>query len=132
MGDSKEPDSQRHFVLSQDTLVVLEFNFTPGPSQSLDFDALEIPLTRSVKGFIDPQGRQLLLLRVLLVDAVTNTFVQVGEWDQEKVDEQMLAPSLVDFQAKHNIVDLCDGKAIVHFTLPCCFLGPTYRTGHYR
>jgi len=130
--DSKEQDSQRRFVLSQDTPVVLELNFTPGPSHSPAFDALEIPLTRSVKHSIDPQGRRLLLFRVLLVDVITNMFVQIGEWDQDKTDEQVFAPSLVDFQAEHNIIDLCDGKAIVYFTLPCCFLDSTHRTGHYR
>lgn len=111
---------------------MLALNFNPGPNLSLVFDALEIPLTRSVRHPADPKGRRLLSLRILLVDAVTETFVRFGKWDHAKVDEHTLAPSLVDFQAKSNIIDLRDGKAIMRFTLPCCFLDATHRTGHYK
>jgi hypothetical protein len=130
--DSRRPDSGRRFVLSRDTVVVLVLNFNPGPNLSSAFDALEIPLTRSVRCTADPKGRRLLSLRILLVDAVTETFVRVCKWDHTKVDDHTLAGSLVDFQAEHNIIDLRDGKAIMRFMLPCCFLDAMHRTGHYR
>ena len=132
MDDSKGHDSRRHFVLSRATMVALELNFAPGPSRCLAFDALEIPVTRSVNHIADPGGRRLLSLRILLVDAVTEMFVQERKSDQEKEEEYTTIPSLVDFQAEHNINDLRDGKAIVRFTLPCCFLDSAHRTGHYR
>ena len=131
LGDSKR-DSGRHFVLSRDAVIVLALNFNAGPDLPLAFDALDIPLTRSVRYAADPKGRRLLSLRILLVDAVTEMFVRVDKWGYTKVDENTLAPSLVDFQADHNIIELQNGRAITRFTLPCCFLDATHRTGHYR
>lgn len=132
LDDSKELGSPRNFVLSQDTFVCLELNFSPGPGRSLIFDSLEVPFTHSIKYAVDRRGRRTLSLHILLVDAATDMFARVGERYQGKVDDQSLALSLVDFQADHNIIDLRDGKCIVHFTLPCCILDSTHRTGQYR
>lgn len=120
-----------HVVLSRDTSVLLELDFTPGPGHPLSFDALKIPFTQSVKYVVEQNDRRLLSLRILLVDAVTGMFMRVDEWNQEEV-EWNSEPSLVDFQAEQNIIDLRNGKAIVRFRLPCCLLGPMYRTGRYR
>ena len=92
------------------------------------FDALEIPHTRSVKYVIDQNSPHLLSLQILLMDALTNVLVQMDGGDQEKE----ISPSLVDFRAEQNIIHLRDGKAVVRFTLPCCFLDSMHRTGLYR
>jgi hypothetical protein len=123
-------ESERHLVLSRDTFIVLELDFSPAPGH-LAFDALEIPFARFFNHTIDRKGRRLLSFRILLVDASTGVFVRLGEY-QEGEDEWLSAPSLVDFQADHNIVDLCDGKAVVRFKLPCCTLDPMDHTVHYR
>ena len=128
LGSSKEQDTQRHFVLSSDTLVVLELDFTPSPSHSLIFDALKVPLTRSVKCSVESRGRRLLSLQIILVDATIETFVR----GQSKEGDQAVALSPVDFQAEHNIIDLRDGGVTVRFKLPCCFLDSKNRTGCYR
>ena len=107
-------------------------NFNPGPNFPLAFDALDIPLTKSVRYAAEPKDRRLLSLRILLVDAVTEMFVRVDKWGHTRVDENTLAPSLVDFQADYNIIELHNGRAIMRFTLPCCFLDAMHRTGHYR
>jgi hypothetical protein len=104
-------------------------NFAPVPGYPLVFDGIEIPSTRSVGCIVDRKARRLLLLRILLMDAQTNTLLRVGEWDQNK---QYLELSLVDFQAKHNVIDLHDRKATVRFRLPCCFLDSMGRTVRYR
>ena len=130
--NSEKPEGQRHIVLSQDTFLVLELDFPLGPGDSLIFDALEIPLTRSVKYAADQQSRRLLSLRILLVDAATDMLMQIDEEIPEEEDGSTSASSLVDFQAESNIFDLHDGKAIVCFKLPCCFLDSTHRTGRYR
>ena len=108
--------------------MVLELDFTPSPSHSLIFDALEVPLTRSVKYSVDSRGRRLLSLQIILVDAVTETFMR----GQGKEGDQAVALSLVDFQTEHNIIDLRDGGVTVRFKLPCCFLDSRHRTGCYR
>jgi hypothetical protein len=130
LDDPKGRDSQRNIVLSRDTFVVLEFNFTPGPGHSLAFDALEIPANRFVSYAVDRKGQQPLPLRILLMDAITGMYVRASEWDREEEDERTLASSLVDFQAEHNIIDLRDGKAAVRFRLPCCI--SMHRTVSYR
>ena len=132
LGSSKEPDIQRHFVLSLDTFVVLALDFTPGSSHSLIFDALEVPTTRSVKCSVDPRGRRLLSLQIILVDTVTEAFVRGGKQDRDKESDHTVALPLVDFQAEHNITDLRDGRVTVRFKLPCCFLDSKHRTGCYR
>ena len=121
-----------HSFRSPDTSVVLEFHFTPSPGRPLGLNALKIPPTRSVRSAADQERPPPLALRILLVDAVADMFDPVRKWDQEKEDEQTLAPCLVDFQAKDHIIDLRDAKAIVRFKLPCCFLDSTHRTGYYR
>jgi len=126
--NSEKPEDQRLIVLSWDTFLLLELDFTPGPGRPLFFDALEIPFTQSVKYTVDPKDRRLLSLRILLMDAVTGMFSRVDERNQAETS----GPSLVDFQAEKNIIDLRDGKAIVRFRLPCCFLDYTHRTGRYR
>ena len=128
--NSEKPEDQRHIVLSWDTSLLLELDFTPGPSHPLFFDALEIPFTQSVKYTMNPKDRRLLSLRILLVDAVTCMFMRVDERNQE--DEWTSGLSLVDFQAEKNIIDLHNGKAIVRFRLPCCFLDAMHRTGRYK
>jgi len=129
-------EDQWRVVLSPDTSVVLELDFTPGPDYVLAFDALKIPMSNSVKYAGDRRGRQLLSLQVLLMDTLTDMFRPVGEWgdecDQEKVDEKNESPPLVDFQSEHSIIDLHHGKAVVRFKLPCCFLDSMHRTGCYR
>ena len=122
--NSEKSEDQRHIVLSRDTSLLLELEFNTGPSHVLFFDALEIPFTQSVRYAVKQNDRRLLSLRILLVDALTGMFMRVDEWPSE--------PLLVDFQAEENIIDLRNGKAIVRFTLPCCFLGPIHRTGRYR
>ena len=126
--NSEKPEDQRHIVLSWDTSLLLELDFTPGPSDPLFFDALEIPFTQSVMCSVKQKDWRLLSLRILLVDAVTGMFRRVDERDQEWPSE----PSLVDFQADQNIIDIRNGKVIVRFRLPCCFLDPLHRTGRYR
>lgn len=132
LGSSKEQDVQRHIVLSADTLVVLELDFTPSSSHSLIFDALKVPLTRSVKRSVDSRGRLLLSLQIILVDAVTERFVRARKQDRDKDGDQTVALSLVDLQAENNIIDLRDGGVTVRFKLPCCFLDSAHRTGCYR
>ena len=132
LGSSKEQDIKRNFVLSSDTLLVLELDFTPSPSHSLIFDALEVPLTRSVKCSVNSRGRRLLSLQIILVDAMTETFVRVGRQDRDEKGGHKVELSLVDFQAEHNIIDLRDGKVNVRFKLPCCLLDSRHRTGRYR
>ncbi|SRR5258706_2393999 len=132
LSSSKEQDIKKNFVLSSDTLVVLELDFTPSPSHSLIFDAIEVPLTRSVKSSVYSRGRRILSLQISLVDAVNETFVRAGKQDQDKEGDQTISLSLVDFQAENNIIDLRDGGVTVRFKLPCCFLDSRYRTGCYR
>lgn len=129
--NSEKPEDQRRIVLSWDTSLLPELDFTPGPSDPLFFDALEIPFTQSVMCFVKRTDWRLLSLRILLVDAVTGMFMRVDEQDQDE-DGWRSEPSLVDFQAKQNIIDIHNGKAIVRFRLPCCFLDPLHRTGRYR
>ena len=129
--NSEKPEDQRRIVLSWATSLRLKLDFTPGPSDPLFFDALEIPFTRSVLCSVKQKDRLLLSLRILLLDAVTGMFMRVHERDQGE-DGGPSEPSLVDFQAEHNIIDIRNGKAIVRFKLPCCFLGPMHRTGRYR
>jgi hypothetical protein len=129
--NSEKPEDQKRVVLSRDTSLLLELDFTPGSSHTLSFDALEIPFTQSVKYTVDQHDRRLLSLRILLMDVVTGMFMQVDQRNQVE-DESTSEPSLVDFQAEQNIIDLRGGKAIVRFRLPCCFLDSIHRTGRYR
>jgi hypothetical protein len=124
-------ESQRHLVLSRDTFIVLELDFSSSPGHPLAFDALEIPFARFFNHTIDRKGRRLLTLQILLVDASTGVYVRPGEY-QEGEDEWLSAPSLVEFQAEHNIVDLYDGKAVVRFKPPCCFLDSMHHIVNYR
>lgn len=130
--NSEELEDQRRIVLSRDTSLILKLNFTPTPGHPLAFDALVIPRTRSVKHDLDRNNPHLLSLKILVVDALTSTLVQVDGWDQEEKDEKSVSPSLVDFQADQNIIHLRDGNAMVRFTLPCCLLDSSHRTGLYR
>jgi len=130
--DVEEVEDETRIILSRDTSLVLELNFTSSPGHPLGFDALEIPLTHSVNDIADRKGPQLLSLQILLMDALTSIFVPVERWYQEKDDNKNVSPSLVDFQAEQNIVYLRDGKAIVRFRLPCCLLDSMHRTGLYR
>jgi len=127
----EELEDGRRIVLSRDTSLVLELNFTPSPGHPLAFDALEIPHTRSVKYVIAQNGPHPLSLQILLMDALTNALMQMDGGDQENENES-ISPSLVDFRAEQNIIHLRDGKAVVRFTLPCCFLDSIHRTGLYR
>jgi hypothetical protein len=121
--DLGEQEDQRCIVLSQETSVVLELNFNPGPSiHPLKFDALEIPLTRSVNSAVDRNSRRLLVLRVLLVDAVNHRTLSAREGWYEGNEDDTSALSLVNFQAEHNIIDLHNGQASARFRPPCCFL----------
>lgn len=129
--NSEKPEDQRRIVLSWATSLLLELDFTPGPSDPLFFDALEIPFTRSVMRSVKQKDRLLLSLRILLVDAVTAMFMRVDKPDEDE-DEWPSESSLVDFQAEQNTIDIRNGKAIVRFRLPCCFLDPMHRTGRYR
>jgi len=130
--DSEELEDQRRIVLSRDTSIVLELNFTPSPGHPLAFDALEIPRTCSVNHVIDRNNLHLLSLQVLLVDALTSIWERIDGWRKEKDNERGVSPSLVDFRAEQNIIHLYNGKAVVRFTLPCCFLDSMHRTGLYR
>ena len=129
---SERAEGQRHIVLCRDASLVLELDFTPGPSHTVPFDAVEIPFTRSVKYPVAQNDRTLLSLRILLVDAATVIFMRDDEWNQEQEEEWTSASSLVDFQAEKNIFELCDGKAIVRFRIPCRILDSMRRTGRYR
>ena len=121
--DSDPQEDPRHIVLSRDTSLVLELDFTPDSDRVLPFNALKIPFTRSVDHYGDQTGRQSLLFDILLIDALTDTFVPVDEWVQE---------SHVDFEAEESIIDLRDGKAVIRFRIPCCFLDSINRSGSYR
>jgi hypothetical protein len=126
----KAQESQRHLVLSQDTCIVLELHFSSSPGHPLAFDGVEIPFARFVSNTIDRKDRRLLSLRILLVDASTDVFVLLGEYQEG--DEWLPVPSLVDFQTGSNIVDLCDGKGVIRFKLPCCILDSMHHTVNYR
>lgn len=128
--DPEEEEDPIHIVLSRDTSLILELDFIPSPDCVSAFDALKIPFTRSVNHLGDQKGQQLLSFQILLVDALTGMFVPVDKWVQE--DNGNDSPSLVDFQAEESIIDLRDGKAVVCFKLPCCFLDSLHRTGRYR
>ena len=128
--DFRQQEDPRHIVLSQDTSVVLELDFTPDSARELPFDALKIPFTRSVNHPGDQTGRNPLLFEVLLVDVLTDMFVPVNEWVQ-RYDGDTL-PSPVDFQAEESIIDLRDGKAVIRFKIPCCLLDSMTRTGSFR
>jgi hypothetical protein len=126
------PEDQRRIVLSWDTSLVLELAFTPSSGHPLAFDALKIPLTRSVDHGVYRNHPYILSLQILLVDALTSIFMPANGWDQDKVDGENAPPSLVDFKAEQDIIYLRDGKATVRFTLPCCLLDSIHRTGLYR
>jgi hypothetical protein len=125
-------EDQRRIVVSQGTSLVLKLNFTPSPGHPLAFDALEIPLTRSVKYAAGRKNPRILSLQILLVDALASIFVPPHGWDQDQVDEENSPLSLVDFKAEKDIIYLRAGKATVRFTLPCCLLDSIHRTGLYR
>ena len=128
--DSRQQEDARHIVLSQDTSVVLELDFTPDSARELPFDALKIPFTRSVNRPGDEKGRKPLSFEILLVDVLTDTFVPVDEW--VRVYGGNTSPSPVDFQAEKSIIDLRDGKAVICFKIPCCLLDSMTRTGSFR
>lgn len=128
--DSEMQKDPRHIVLSQDTSLVLEMDFTPGPDHDLAFNTLRIPFTRSVKYPGDPKGQLSPSFQILLVDTLTGMFVPIGRWAHEHDGD--LSQSLVDFQAEESIIHLRDGKAVIRFKLPCCFLDSMHRTGCYR
>ena len=127
--DSQQ-ENPRHIVLSQDTSVVLELDFTPDSGPELPFDALKIPFTRSVNRPGHQRGRNPLSFEILLVDVLTDTFVPVDEWVQTYDGDTL--PSPVDFQAEESIIDLRDGRAVIRFKIPCCLLDSMTRTGSFR
>jgi len=126
----EEQQDQTHVVLSQDTSLVLELSFKPGPDHTLAFDALEIPHTHFISRTFDGKPQRLLSLQIVLVDAVTDVYIQARAQDQQH--EETILPLLVKFETEYNIIDLQDGKAIVRFKLPCCLLDSMHRTGRYR
>jgi hypothetical protein len=130
--NSDKLEDQRRIVISQDTSLVLELNFTPSPGYPLAFDALEIPLTRSVNCAVGRKNPHTLSFQILLVDALTSIFVPADGWIKDKVYGENAPPSLVDFEAEQDIIYPRDGKATVRFTLPCCLLDSIHRTGLYR
>jgi hypothetical protein len=113
--------------------VVLSLYYNPAPGDPLDFEAVEIPFTPSVDYLVDPNGRRVLSLKILLMDARSDMLMRVGEWDQDNEDKQGFPPSLVDFQAEQSIIDLSkEGKVTIRFRLPCCFLDSRGRAVLYR
>ena len=128
--DSLQQEDPRHIVLSRDTSVVLEVDFTPDLARELPFDALKIPFTRSVNHPGDQTGRKPLLFEILLVNVLTDKFVPVDEW--VRIYDGNTSPSPVDFQAQESIIDLRDGKAVIRFKIPCCLLDSMIRTGPFR
>ena len=128
--ESRQQEDPRHIVLSPDTFVVVELDFTPDSARELPFDALTIPFTRSVKRLGDETGRKPLSFEILLVDVLTDTSVPVDKWI--RMYDGNTSPSPVDFQAEESIIDLRDGKAVVRFKIPYRLLDSMTRTGSFR
>ena len=82
---------------------------------------IKIPATGSVKNFADTTGKTLLELSIHLYGTTTNRrYEEVCAKCRQREGKKAGIPSLVDFHAERDIIELKDGKVRVEFSF-CCY-----------
>lgn len=109
-------------ALRRDSHFALELILAHLPMGSLEWcDGIKIPATASVKNFTDTTGKTLLKFRIRLHGASTKQLYELTcENCQKREGKRRGTPSLIDFEAEHDMIEPKDGKIRVEFRF-CCY-----------
>jgi hypothetical protein len=109
-------------TMRRETHVALIINFEQLPIQPPPgCHGIKIPPTSSVKNYADTTGKVLLELRIRLYGVTTKRYYEtVCERCERRQGKKKGIPSLIDFHAESEIIELKGEKIPVEFTF-CCY-----------
>jgi len=102
--------------------IVLEIEIRPrSMGLELPWDCIRIPRTKSVRGSTVPGNKRALNFKLEVQSATTGRIRDAlcERCTEKESRNSLIAPTLVDFTSKTNIIDLKDGKAQVTFRFLC-------------
>ena len=108
--------------LRRESHVVLDIIFEDLPLQPpIACTGVKIPWTVHVRNYADATGRTLLEFGIRVYGATTKRpYETVCANCEKREGKERGRPSLVDFHAQHNIIELKEGKVHVEFSF-CCY-----------
>jgi len=115
-------EGENIILLRRDTLIAFDINLEKLPMPLFAVHTgIKIPSTGSVKNYADTTGATLLDFRIRLYGATTKRHYEtVCESCEKREGKKKGTPSLVDFHAEREVIELKDGKIRVQFRF-CCY-----------
>ena len=106
----------------RETHVVLDITFKRLPMQPpAGCSGIKIPATGSVKDFADTTGKTLLEFHIHLYGTTTNRrYEDICANCKRREGKKRGTPSLIDFHAERDIIELKNGKVRLEFSF-CCY-----------
>jgi hypothetical protein len=116
------PQAKQNIItLRRETSVVFEITFEHLPSQPpAECSGIKIPATGSVKNYADTTGKSLLECCIRLYGATTKrSYETVCTSCEKREGKKKGTPSLIDFKAESEIIELKHGKLCIEFVFGC-------------
>jgi hypothetical protein len=115
-------EGETQIKLRRDTHIALEIIFERLPTElPVRCNGIKIPPTGSVKNYADTSGKTLLELRIRVYGATTRQRYEIVCTScQDREGKKKGTPALIDFHAKHDVIEPKDGKVRVEFQF-CCY-----------